>query len=124
VNRVDESGSLHEPPVGEVREVDGALVVRLRGELDLYNAHLVRQTLQKAAADEPTRLVLDLSAVEFIDSTGLGVLIEARTMLADRDTFLLVSPGLEARRALAISGLDRLFAVHDTLEGALAAEIR
>ena len=56
----------------------------------------------------------------FVDSTALGVLIEARTRLANR-RFLLVGPGVETRRALEISGLDRHFGVHASLDEALAA---
>jgi anti-anti-sigma factor len=59
-----------------------------------------------------------LSAVKFIDSTALGVLIEARTRLANRKGFLLAAPGVETRRALEISGLDRHFSVHDSVEQA------
>ena len=61
------------------------------------------------------------SEVKFIDSTALGVLIEARTRMADRSGFLLAAPGLETRRALEVSGLDRHFAVHDSLADALEA---
>jgi anti-sigma B factor antagonist len=120
---VDETGGLHEPPVAGVKERDGAVIVELVGELDLYNAHLVREQLFAAAASEPERLIVELSGVTFIDSTGLGVLIEARTRLANRRAFLLAGPGLETRRALEISGLDRHFAVHDSLDEALAASL-
>src|SRR5262249_25301939 len=65
------------------------------------------------------RVVVDLSEVEFIDSTALGVLIEARSRFANRRAFLLAGPGLETRRALEISGLDRHFAVHDSVAEAL-----
>ena len=65
-------------PVAGVEERDGAVVVRLAGELDLYNAHAVRDQLLAAAERGPERLVVDLSGLTFIDSTGLGVLIEAR----------------------------------------------
>ena len=106
-----------------VEDRDGAIVVRLAGELDLYNAHLVRDALLAAAKREPERLVIELSEVTFIDSTGLGVLIEARTKLKNRGAFLLAGPGLETRRALEISGLDRHFAVHDSLGDALAASV-
>ena len=61
--------------------------------------------------------------MSFIDSTALGVLIEARTRLENRGGFLLAAPGLETRRALEISGLDRHFAVHDSLDAALAASL-
>jgi len=120
---VSDAGGLHEPPVAGIEERDGAVIVRLAGELDLYNAHLVRDELIAAAQREPARLVVDLSALTFIDSTGLGVLIEARTKLANRRAFFLVGPGLEARRALEISGLDQHFAVHDTLDEALSARL-
>jgi len=120
---VEETGGLHEQPVTGVEERDGAVIVQLAGELDLYNAHVVREQLFAAAASEPDRLIVELSAVTFIDSTGLGVLIEARTRMANRRAFLLAGPGLETRRALEISGLDRHFAVHDSLDAALAASL-
>jgi anti-sigma B factor antagonist len=120
---VDETGGLHDPPVAGVEELDAGVVVRLVGELDLYNAHLVRDELFAAAKREPQRLIVELSGVTFIDSTGLGVLIESRTRLANKQAFLLVAPGLETRRALEISGLDRHFAVHDSLDEALSAAL-
>jgi anti-sigma B factor antagonist len=100
---------------------DGAVVVSLAGELDLYNAEEVRSALFDACAGEPEILVVDLEEVTFIDSTALGVLIEARSRMADRSGFRLASPGLETRRALEISGLDRHFLVHGTVAEALDA---
>ena len=61
--------------------------------------------------------------MKFIDSTALGVLIEARTRMANRRGFLLAAPGLETRRALEISGLDRHFSVHESVEQARAAAL-
>jgi anti-sigma B factor antagonist len=100
---------------------EGAVVLTLAGELDLYNAEEVRSALLDACADEPEVLVVDLEEVRFIDSTTLGVLIEARSRMADRNGFRLAAPGLETRRALAVSGLDRHFLVHDTVAEALEA---
>ena len=107
---------LRKHPVLGVDAVGAARVVRLGGELDLYNA-------AQACADTPERVVVDLSEVEFIDSTALGVLIETRTKLNNRGGLLLAAPGLETRRALQISGLDKLFIVHDTVEDALSAKV-
>jgi anti-sigma B factor antagonist len=106
-----------------VQVVGDACVVRLGGELDLYNAEQVRDVLIEACTDSPERVVVDLGEVEFIDSTALGVLIEARTKLENRRSFLLAAPGLETRRALQISGLDRHFSIHDTVPEALAARV-
>jgi anti-sigma B factor antagonist len=114
---------IREDPVAGIDRTDGATVVRLAGELDLYNAHAVRDALIAACEESPDRLVVDLSGVNFIDSTALGVLIEARTRLANRKGFLLASPGLETRRALEISGLDKHFNVHDSLDEALQATV-
>ena len=97
--------------------------MHLVGELDLYNAPQIRATLLELCSEQPERLVVDLAEVDFVDSTALGVLIEARTKLENRQSFLLASPGLETGRALSISGLDRQLAVHDSVESALAAEL-
>ncbi len=104
-----------------VDEQGGAIVVRLGGELDLYNAPVVRAALLDACGRAPERLVLDLSEVEFIDSTALGVVIEARASLESR-ALLLAAPTIDVRRTLKVSGLDRHLPVHDSVEGALAAK--
>ena len=119
----DHGGSLRKPAVLSVNLNGESCVVRLGGELDLYNANAVRDALFKACNDSPARVVVDLSEVEFMDSTALGVLIEARTKLPNRKAFILAAPGLETKRALQISGLDRHFSVHDTVPEALAAPV-
>jgi anti-anti-sigma factor len=118
----DESGLSRDPVLG-VDSVDGGNVVRLAGELDLYNANAVREALFEVCSNGPKRVVVDLSEVEFIDSTALGVLIEARTKLTNRNAFLLAAPQRETRRALQISGLDRHFSVHDTVDDALSRSL-
>lgn len=114
---------LREPAVAGVDRNGQVVVVRLAGEIDLYNAHEVRDALLEQCAQAPERLVVELSQVRFIDSTALGVLIEARTKLPNRRAFLIAAPGVETRRALEVSGLDRHFGVHDTLEEALQTKI-
>ena len=114
----DGTDGLREDPISGIERNDGVVVVSLAGELDLYNAHTIREALLECCAESPERLIVDLSSVKFIDSTALGVLIEARTRLENRRGFLLAAPGLETRRALEISGLDRHFAVHESLDDA------
>jgi anti-sigma B factor antagonist len=122
-NGMTDESKLNEHPVGGVDRQSGAVVIHLVGELDLYNAPEVRTVLLELCSEQPERLVVDLGKVDFVDSTALGVLIEARTKLDDRKTFLLAAPGLETHRALSISGLDRHLAVHDTVDSALAAKL-
>jgi anti-sigma B factor antagonist len=120
---LSDSDGLRKEPVLGVEKQGNACVVRLGGELDLYNAPQVRQALADSCSDSPGRIVVDLSEVEFIDSTALGVLIEARTRLDNRRAFLLAAPGLETKRALEISGLDRHFTVHNSVSEALLAKV-
>jgi len=114
---------LREPPVAGVDRSSDAVVIRLAGELDLYNAPEIRDALFDECARGPERLVVDISQVEFIDSTALGVLIEARAKLPNRRAFLIASPRIETRRALEISGLDRHFGLFDSVDEALTARL-
>jgi anti-anti-sigma factor len=102
----------------EARDRD--VIVRLAGELDLYNAEDVRAALAQVIERSPRRVVVDMAAVEFIDSTALGVLIEARARLG-ADALLLAAPQHETRRTLQVSGLDRHLPVHDSVDAALTA---
>jgi anti-anti-sigma factor len=61
-----------------------------------------------------------MADVEFVDSTALGVLIEARSKLG-RDGIALAAPQLDTRRTLQVSGLDRHLPVHDSVDDAFAA---
>ena len=111
---------LREPPVRGTERREAAVVVRLGGELDLYNADEVRKALTEAIDDGAERIVVDMSEVDFVDSTALGVLIEARSKIG-RDRILLAAPQVETRRTLEVSGLDRHLPVHDSVDSALAS---
>ena len=104
-----ELGSSREPIVG-LAERGEALVLSLAGELDLADAPALRDALRRAVERSPRRLVVDLAEVTFVDSTILGALVEARSALGG-DAFALAAPGLEVRRALEVSGLDRHFTI-------------
>jgi anti-sigma B factor antagonist len=115
----DDARRLWDAPVREVARDGDAVVVRLGGELDLYNAPAVREALESALAERTSRIVVDLSEVVFVDSTALGVLIDARGRVDRRESFVLAAAGVETRRTLAVSGLDRHFAVTDSVDEAL-----
>ncbi len=116
----DPTEPLREPPVRGVEQRDSGVVVRLGGELDLYNAEELRSALASAIDSGATRIVVDMTEVAFVDSTALGVLVEARSKLG-RDGLLLAGPQLETRRTLQVSGLDRHLPVHDSVDAALAS---
>jgi anti-sigma B factor antagonist len=111
---------LREPPVRGIEQREGGVLLRLAGELDLYNADDIRRALAAAINEGAGRIVVDMSEVDFVDSTALGVLIEARSKLG-RNGLLLAAPQFETRRTLEVSGLDRHLPVHDSVDGAFAS---
>jgi anti-sigma B factor antagonist len=116
------ASGLRQDPILGIEVVKAARILRLRGELDLYNSERVREALSDACTGDPERVVIDLSDVEFIDSTALGVLIEASKKLSEHRALILAAPGPEARRVLEISGLDRHFTLRESVQDALDSE--
>jgi anti-anti-sigma factor len=81
-------------------------VLRLEGELDPHTAPLLEREVAALTDQGKVDLVLDLSALQFIDSSGLRVLIAAHRELASRGGSLtLRSPSETAQRLLEITGL-------------------
>jgi anti-sigma B factor antagonist len=92
-----------------VRVHDDRVVVYPVGELDVSNAPRLRLALERALAADTPVLVVDLSAVTFIDSTGLSALVETWRETTRRGTdFHLVGPAPNVRRVLTITQLDGL----------------
>jgi anti-sigma B factor antagonist len=96
-----------------VERRDGATLVVLRGDLDLATAPDLRETLIEVI-DDGARIVIDMEAVEFLDSAGLGILVgglkRARTRGGELE---LVCSNREVLKPLEITGLDRVFTIHD-----------
>lgn len=100
---------------------EGVLVMVVRGELDLYSAPELRARLLDAIADGAASVVLDLRETTFMDSTGLGVIVAAMKALRAQDGHLvLVNESRSIAKTLAITGLDELLTVEDTVEAAVA----
>jgi anti-sigma B factor antagonist len=94
-------------------------VVEVQGEVDLYTAPQLREKLTGLTEGGRSRIAVDLSGVEFLDSTGLGVLIVGLKRCRERDGSLaLVGPREPVHKVLAITGLDKVFPIHDTVSQA------
>ncbi|MBV8344129.1 MAG: STAS domain-containing protein [Candidatus Eremiobacteraeota bacterium] len=105
----------------DLKTEDGGntLVFRLRGSLDLATAPTVRAALSDATEKGSRHLLVDLSQLEFLDSTGLGVLIGAHRRAAERGGSLrLVVLDGPISRLLNITGLISVFAVYHSLDDA------
>lgn len=106
-------------PVVARYERDGAQVVRLAGEIDLYAEPALTEALEQAAGCGEL-VVVDLTDVAFFDSTALAAVLAARRRVREAGGDLtLVVGGREATRVFTISGLDRVFTMTATLEEAL-----
>jgi anti-sigma B factor antagonist len=85
--------------------------VSLHGELDGENAKALEDEFIRIEATSVSRIVLDLSELEFIDSTGLAVIVRADTRARnDGHVLRLLRPQGEVGRAFELSGLDELLA--------------
>jgi anti-sigma B factor antagonist len=97
-------------------------ILSLHGDVDLHSAPELREVLQGAIAEGARMLIVDLSGTTVIDSTSLGVLLGALKRLREREDgqIRLVVARPEVRRILEITMLDRIFAVYETQDEALA----
>ena len=102
--------------------VPGALLVTASGELDLAAAPRLATVLSIATAGDEPEVVLDLTAVDFIDSTALGAIMHASTEAeATGKGMLVVALDGPVRRLLEITNLTGRFRVYASREEALAA---
>ena len=103
-----------------MRVVEGRPVFELAGSLDIATSPAVRASLLDASTRGDHRLIVDLTNVDFLDSTGLGALIGAqrRAKEYDGEVRLVVKEG-QIVRLLRITGLLKVFAVYPTLDAAL-----
>jgi anti-sigma B factor antagonist len=106
---------------------DGVRVVAIRGELDLGSAPGLEPALEEAVAAGDASVLIDLSDCEFIDSTGIALIVRAWQRI---DTtaegngagrLVICSDNTQVRRVLEITGLEHSISIHETREQALQA---
>jgi anti-sigma B factor antagonist len=103
---------------------DGTFVVALSGEIDLYTAPELKAELLRLVAEEPRRIVVDMTDATFVDSTTLGVLLGAVKRLRLQGGELeIVCSDLNIRRILSITLLDRAFTIYESLDEALRSQL-
>lgn len=105
-----------------VREDAGVVILSAKGEVDVWTADILRQSLRDVQAEGEPHVIVDLTEVPFVDSTGIGVLVGA--LKRARETggslhLVVVSAGV--RKVLAITSLDQIFPVHESLSDAISA---
>ncbi len=107
----------------EDHEVDAETqVIELGGEIDLYTAPEFKERMVELIEDGKKRIVVDLSAATFIDSTTLGVLVGGvKRLRPTGGSLALVCTDQNITKIFEITGLDRVFPIHASRDEALAA---
>lgn len=100
----------------ESRNENGWAVLQVRGEVDLYTSPQLRDGITELLDQGTNRIVVDLSGIEFMDSTGLGVLVVGLKRAKERDgEFTLVCREGSVQKILSITGLDKVFSIHGSV---------
>lgn len=99
---------------------DGTWVVAVAGEIDLYTAPEFKRHLIGVAKDGAASLIVDLGECSFIDSTALGILIEAnRRLEGSMRSLVVISDDRNIRKVFEVTGLDRVFTICRSRDEAL-----
>jgi anti-sigma B factor antagonist len=101
---------------------DGIEVIDVQGEIDIYTAPRLRELLIDLVSKNNYQLVVNMDKVEFLDSTGLGVLVGGLKRVRAHDGSLdLVCTQERILKIFRITGLTKVFAIHQTVNQAIAA---
>ncbi|MBM3515432.1 MAG: STAS domain-containing protein [Alphaproteobacteria bacterium] len=106
----------------EVRDQNGVTIVGLSGDVDLQTSPSVRQKLLECL-DKQKKLVVDMSNVAYIDSSGVASLVEAFQVSRKKGAkFALAAVSPSAMRVLSLARLDKVFSIHPDVTAAAAAQ--
>jgi len=101
---------------------DGVEVIHVAGEIDVATAPRLRELLIELISKNSYQLVIDLAQVEFLDSSGVGVLVGAAKRVRANDGSLdLVCTQGRILKVFKITGLTKVFAIYETVDQAIAA---
>ena len=102
-------------------EVEGATIIAVGGEIDVYTAPRLRDKITELVADGVYSLIIDMEGVEFLDSTGLGVLVGGLKKVRAHDGSLqLICTQERLLKIFRITGLAKVFVIHESADAALA----
>jgi anti-sigma B factor antagonist len=104
------------------RPVGDWSVIDVKGEVDVYTAPKLRERIVDLVNQGSTQLVVNLEGVEFLDSTGLGVLVGGLKRVKSHDgTLALVCTKPKILKVFSITGLSKVFPIHDSVDQATSA---
>lgn len=99
------------------RDVGDHTVIKLKGEVDIYTAPSLRETIVDAVERGRYRIAVDLDEVDFLDSTGLGVLVGGLKRVKQHDGELgIICNQEKILRIFKITGLTKIFRMHQSAD--------
>jgi anti-sigma B factor antagonist len=109
-------------PVVGVESLSDGVCITLTGEIDLSQSPVVRQQLMQIVADKPERLLVDLSNVSYMDSSGVATLVEAlQAQRKNNGRMILYGLQPKVRGIFEVSRLDMVFTIVDDADAARSA---
>jgi len=107
----------------DTRHENGHTIIEVGGEIDVYTAPKLRDRISELVADGNYNLVIDMENVDFLDSTGLGVLVGGLKKLRAHDgSMQLICTQERLLKIFRITQLAKVFAIYDSQADALAAK--
>lgn len=96
-------------------------IIEVGGEIDVYTAPRLREAIVTAVEAGHTKLIIDVQRVDFLDSTGLGVLVGAlKRVRAEGGSLDIVCTQERILKIFQITGLDKVFGLHGSIDEARA----
>jgi anti-anti-sigma factor len=102
------------------RQEGDVFVILVEGELDMNTAPEFKRVLEAPLAAPDASLLVDLSRCEFIDSTGIALIVRAWRRLDGEGSFSLCGLGDQVKRVLDVTGLESTIPTHPSRDDALA----
>ena len=104
------------------REAQGVVLLDLAGEVDLYNAGALKETVREIIAVGKHRIIINMQNVPYIDSTGIGVMLSFLQPLRQQQGDLkLVSLSAAVTKVFQLTNLVKFFSIFDSEDAATAA---
>ncbi|MCS6984984.1 MAG: STAS domain-containing protein [Leptospiraceae bacterium] len=103
------------------REKDGIVILDIQGEIDLYNAPEIKDTIQKLIEAQKYNIIINLEKVSYIDSSGIGALISSLSNLKKyQGSLKIINVYASVKKVFELTKLTSFFEIYNSEEEALA----
>lgn len=93
-------------------EMGKTSMVSIKGEIDIYSIEKFRESIEKEIKTQATQIILDCTELSYMDSTGMGVLIELRNKTKEMgQKMIMMNPRPNIKKLLALTGVDKIIEI-------------